>query len=209
MGRKYLSTDSPTELSALNSLIASGHTIELTHDDMRWVTLKAYNRMLDEAEGHGIQNAPYDQENGFKRQYIGLLGEFATYRFITTHPDLASAEVKWDTNRNYNTYDLLVSGRPYGVKTVTIDDVYGYHVPQVDKNRIHHPQAIVYTHINNPAYITPSNVPLLKIYWVKLIAVVSVEDIIAGTDSEWGTSANPNKGGFIAFSKIPLLNKAA
>ena len=204
MGRKFLDQDHP-EYQYLYYLVQNGKKVNITEEEFKWILKKAQERYLNDINGVGILTPQYDAKKIFKRQMLGLLGEYAVYK-IAIEKNL---KVESNFDRNLNKADIVIENNPLGIKTCVWDN-HGYPMtPQIDveelkKNPI--PQAIVYVNFDNNHILNFGDLTYdiaekhLKLDWVIILGVLNAYTIINGVDKDYGVGTNTRKSGFVNFS---------
>lgn len=205
MGDKFLTTDNP-EYTALLNLIKRSDPISVSAKDLEWVLWEAQHRHDVEKSGVGIQTAPYDANKIFKRQALGLLGEFALF----VDAQRRGIALDADFTRNTKKEDMKINGKPLGAKLCTWTDGAPM-TPQIDieEFKAHPiPQAILYVCFNEPRLLDSGWEPsknALKINWITCIGILPPDVLLSGVDKAYGVGSNPRKGGFTKFSAVEAL----
>jgi len=208
MGNKFLTPDNP-EYSALTTLITRSSKIHILPSELEWVLWEAKCRHDTEKSGVGIQTAQYDAARIFKRQALGLLGEYAFYKFALA----AGVAIDADFTRNTKKQDMTINDKPIGVKLCVWQDNEPM-TPQIDTGeyRMHPvPQAIIYAKFNNPRLLDSGwevSKNALQLNWICCIGIIEPAVLLGGLDADYGVGSNPRKAGFTQFSKIetPVSN---
>ncbi len=204
MGNKFITPEHP-EYQFLVKLIEKASPIAIYKDELEWVLWEARFRHDTEKAGKGIQTAAYDANKIFKRQALGLLGEFAFYKFANAHHIVVDA----DFTRNVKKADMRINGHPVGVKLCVWQDGEPM-TPQVDVEEFKAkpiPQAIIYAKFNNQKMLDSGwevCKNALKIDWVCCIGIIQPDVLLAGLDKDYGVGSNPRKAGFINFSSVEI-----